>query len=231
MTSTSAWGSSVPSVSTPLHWDELDADLGELAVAAGLGLLVPELRALVPDLPRRGRPVLGVRAAHRSGQFRAQGQVLRRVALVEEVEHLLGDDVGRLTQALEDAEIFEDRRHDLTETGELGLTRESVDQGATTPGLGREDVARALGGFEGRLGHSPRGYRSPSPSLRVIREGWTTPAAVSCARRRGGCGRRRRPTRRRRARTTPSRAGSRRRARTRTASWRPRRRRSRSRRR
>ena len=37
----------------------LDADLGELAVAAGLGLLVAELGPLVPDLPRRGRPVLG----------------------------------------------------------------------------------------------------------------------------------------------------------------------------
>ena len=53
----------------------LDADLGELAVAAGLGLLVAELGPLVPDLPRRGRPVLGKGAAHRCGEFWPEGKV------------------------------------------------------------------------------------------------------------------------------------------------------------
>ena len=146
----------------------LDADLGELAVAAGLGLLVAELGPLVPDLPRRGRPVLGKGAAHRCGEFWPEGKVLRRITLVEEIEHLLGDDIGRLTQPLEDAEVLEDRRHDLTEACEFGLLRERVDQRPATTRLGRQDVTRALGGSEGRLGHEGSGYRSPLPSLRVF---------------------------------------------------------------
>ena len=94
--------------------------------------------------------------------------MLRRVTLVEEIEHLLGDDIGRLAQPFEDAEVLEDRRHDLTEACEFGLLRERVDQRPATTRLGRQDVTRALGGSEGRLGHEGSGYRSPLPSLRVF---------------------------------------------------------------
>ena len=169
----------------------LDADLGELAVTAGLGLLVPELGTLVPDLPRRGGSMLGKGAAHRRSEFRPEGEMLRRVALVEEVEHLLGDDVGRLAQPLEDAEVLEDRRHDLAEACEFGLLRERADQRPAATRLGRQDVTRALGGFEGRLGHEGSDYRPPLPSLRVFLSVMRSPVPAPGTRREVRSGRRR----------------------------------------
>ena len=73
--------------------------------------------------------------------------MLRRLALVEEVEHLLGDHVGRFTEPLEHPEVFEDGRHDLTETSEFSLRGERVDEGPAAGRLGRQDVI-ALRGFE-----------------------------------------------------------------------------------
>ena len=74
--------------------------------------------------------------------------MLRRITLVEEIEHLLGDDIGRLTQPLEDAEVLEDRRHDLTEACELGLLRERVDQRPATTRLGRQMSRVPLGALK-----------------------------------------------------------------------------------
>src|SRR5207244_2662355 len=54
--------------------EHLHAELVVLAVAAPLGLLVAEVRGEVPDLPRRGGPVLDVGPHHRSRPFGAEGQ-------------------------------------------------------------------------------------------------------------------------------------------------------------
>ena len=139
--------------------EDLDPHLGELPVAPGLGLLVAELRALVPDLPRRHRSVLRVGPTDAGGQLGPQRESLRWVALVVEVEHLLGHDVGGLTQPSEHPEILEDRRDDFTEATQRRLVGEPIHERATPARFGREDVAGAFGGTEGRFGHSRSGYR------------------------------------------------------------------------
>ena len=97
--------------------EHLDADLVELAVAAALRLLVPELRPGVPDLPRRRRPVLHERPAHAGGQLGPQRDVT--AALVDEVVHLLRHHVGGVADALEHAEVLEQRRDHLPVAGRL----------------------------------------------------------------------------------------------------------------
>ena len=101
--------------------EHLDAHLVELAIPATLRLLVAELRARVPDLPRRGRAVLHERPAHRGGELGPQRDV--PAALVDEVVHLLGDHVGGVADALEHAEVFQQRRDDLPVAGTLGHLR------------------------------------------------------------------------------------------------------------
>ena len=95
--------------------ERLRPDLVELAVAAGLGRLVAEERPLVPHLPRRGGAVLGEGAAYRGRALGPQRQVA--VAAVEELVHLLADHVGALADAGENAEVLEDRRLQVAESG------------------------------------------------------------------------------------------------------------------
>jgi hypothetical protein len=74
--------------------EDLDADLVELAVATALGLLVTEVRTGVPRLERKCRPVLDEGAAHARRLLGTECDMAP--ALVDEVVHLLGDDVGGL---------------------------------------------------------------------------------------------------------------------------------------
>ncbi len=135
---------------------DLDVDLVELAVAAPLRLLVAEHRAGEPHLPRRHRAVLGVGATHAGRDLRAQGDVA--TALVDEVVHLLGDDVGGLAHTVEHAEVFQQRGDDLPVTRRLDQAGEPVDEAAPAGRLRREDVAHPRAGLE--LGHVIPRYRS-----------------------------------------------------------------------
>jgi hypothetical protein len=128
--------------------EHLHADLVELAVPAGLGLLVAEVGPGVPDLPRRDRAVLGEGPAHTGGLLGPQRDVA--VALVDEVVHLLRDDVGGVPEPEEDPEVLEHRRDDALVPGGLDGVGEDVRERAPAPGLGRQDVAGTRAGLETR---------------------------------------------------------------------------------
>ena len=160
--------------------DDLDVDVGVGASRCtrrptwwcwrsrpACGLLVPERGRGVPDLPRHRRPVLHVGPGDRRRALRAQRDVA--AALVLEVVHLLGDDVGALADALEHADVLEHRRLDQPvpeaprEPGERGQQRLPAGR------LRGQHVLRALGGTEVRtLGHGGRGYRSPATAPKSI---------------------------------------------------------------
>ncbi len=135
----------------------LHVQLVVLAVAAGLGPLVAEGRRHRPDLPGHRRAVLHECPHDARGHLRPQRQVTRRVALVEEVVHLLAHDVGRLPDPLEDPDVLEHRVDDQAVPARLHPLRKPGDQRLVGARVRGEDVERALGGLEG-LGHG-------SPSL------------------------------------------------------------------
>ena len=58
-----------------VHTEGFDVDLVELAVSTALGLLVPEVGAGAPRLPRRRRAVLDEGPAHAGGELRPQRHV------------------------------------------------------------------------------------------------------------------------------------------------------------
>ena len=146
--------------------DALDAHLVVLPQPAGLGLLVAERRRGVPDLPRRRRAVLDVRPGHRRGALRAQGDVA--AALVLEVVHLLGDDVGALADALEHPDVLEHRRLDqavAVAPGDRAKVASRASQRADSGGrtscvpLGARKSGRSAMAAEGT--GAPRQPRSP----------------------------------------------------------------------
>ena len=140
--------------------DALDPDLVVLAQPARLRLLVAERRRGVPDLPRHRRAVLDVGPRHRRGALGAQGDVA--AALVLELVHLLGDDVGALADPLEHLDVLEHRRLDQAVAVGVRDPGEGGQQGLPPRRLGRQHVLGALGGTEvGTLGHGERGYRRP----------------------------------------------------------------------
>ena len=141
--------------------ERLDVDLVELAEAAALGLLVAELRPGAPHLPRQRRAVLDERPADGRRQLGAQGDVA--AALVDEVVHLLADDVSRRPDALEHAEVLDQRRHDLAVAGRLDDIGEDLDEAAPPVRVRRQDVAHPGAGLE--LGHGWQIYRRRSQSL------------------------------------------------------------------
>ncbi len=153
-------------VEVPQEADDLDVEVGVgraegfdpelvvLAVAPGLGPLVPEARSGVPDLPGRGRTVLDEGPHHRRRALRPQGQVA--VALVLEVVHLLADDIGALAHAGEHAELLEHGALHEPVAGPTHVSGEPGDEGLPPGRLGRKDVAGAHRGLE-RLGSGHRG--------------------------------------------------------------------------
>src|SRR5581483_11370878 len=102
---------------------DLRADLPELAVAAALRALAPELRADVIELLQRSglaHLVLDVGADDAGGGFRPERERLRLLAggarPILPGEHLLGDDVGLLAHAAgEELGGFDHGRADLAE--------------------------------------------------------------------------------------------------------------------
>ena len=134
--------------------EHLDTDLVELAVPAALGLLVPEVRARVPRLPRRQRMVLDERPAHAGGPLRPQRDVT--VTLVDEVVHLLGDDVGRLADPREDPDVLEQRGDDLAVAGGLDDLGEHGREASPACGFGRRGCRASPGssGIPARLSHA-----------------------------------------------------------------------------
>ncbi len=145
--------------------EHFDAHLVELAVPPPLRLLVAELRAGVPDLPRRERAMLHERPADGRGELGSQRDVA--AAFVDEVVHLLGHHIGGVADALEHTKVLQQRRDDLAVAGALRELREDVHEAAPAGRFGRKDVAHPGAGLE--LGHKCQGYRSPfhpSPALR-----------------------------------------------------------------
>ena len=130
--------------------EHFDADLPVLPVPALLRPLVAEVGRDVPDLPRRDRLVLSERTGHRGSPVGAQGEV--PAALVGEVVHLLANRVGARAQLLHDFDVLEDGRDEHPEAGAPRPHRERRDQCLPAVGLRREDIVRAVGRGERRLG-------------------------------------------------------------------------------
>ena len=126
--------------------ERLGPDLVELAVAAGLGRFVTEERPLVPDLPRRGGTVLRECPAHRRRALRAQCQVA--IAAIKELVHLLADHIGALPDAREDADVLEDRRLQVAESGAVRCRDERAQQRHPATRFGWRQVVRPDGGPE-----------------------------------------------------------------------------------
>ena len=129
------------------HAEELDADLPELPVPAGLRLLVAELRPGVPEPDRPGpvlEPVFDERPHDARRVLRPQRQ--RAALAVREGVHLLVDDVRRLAdRAREELRRLEDRRADLAVAVEPKTRRAVGLDGGELLAVGRQEVVRALG--------------------------------------------------------------------------------------
>jgi hypothetical protein len=113
--------------------DRLDADLGELPVAAFLGPLLAEGGPEVPHLPEvllREEPLLDQRPDRPGRQLGPQRVGALLVVRIAEGEHLLLDDVGRLAARLvEERGVLEDRRADLL----VAESRERLARGLLQP--------------------------------------------------------------------------------------------------
>ena len=163
--------------------DGLDADLVVLAEPARLRALVAERRGGVPDLPRRGRVVLDEGPGHRRGALGPQRDVA--AALVLEVVHLLGDDVGALADALEHADVLEHRRLDQPVAVAAGERRRTWPSSASqrADSGGRTSWVPLGARKDGRSGMASEATGRPSRAPKSVDAG--------SARRRGGRPRRR----------------------------------------
>ena len=123
----------------------LDAQLVVLSKPPGLRLLVPERRGQIPRLERGERTLLDEGPGDRCRPLGPQGEVTRRVRLVEEVVHLLGDDVGRGTEAFEHRQVLEQRSHGQAVPVLFGDRRERGDGGGPASRLGWERAVQELG--------------------------------------------------------------------------------------
>ena len=146
--------------------DHLDSELMVLAIAALLWTFVAEARRGVEDLPRLGRTVLDEGTHHRGRAFGAQRQA--PPALVGELVHLLGHDVGRLADPLKNLDVLERRRDQQAVAEGRGSLRERTHNRLEAVGLRWDDVVSALGRAKhltwvrpvGR--HGGRAYRRPA---------------------------------------------------------------------
>ena len=86
------------------------------------------------------------------------------VALVVEVVHLLGHDVGRLTDPAEHTEIFHQRWNDQFVSGGFDDVGEDRCEGAPATGFRCEDVTHPWARLE--RWHGQPGYRRPLDSPR-----------------------------------------------------------------
>ncbi len=136
--------------------DRLDADLLQLAVPAGLRLLVAEERPGVADLHRQlaaVEAVLDHRAHHARGALGTQRH--RAVAAVGEGVHLLAHDIGRLPDpACEQRGVLEHRQFDVAVAGTTRCVGERVPDPPEVRRVRREVVRDAPGGLKCSA-HSP----------------------------------------------------------------------------
>ena len=127
--------------------DRLDADLLQLAVAAGLRPLVAEERARVTQLDRQRAAVQAVfdhRAHHPGGALRPQRH--RAVAAVGEGVHLLGHHVGGFADAAgEQRGVLEDGQLDVAVAGPPGGVEQAVAHRDELRRIRRDVVRDALG--------------------------------------------------------------------------------------
>ena len=89
--------------------------------------------------------MLGEGTAHRRRSLRSEGELA--VAAVGELVHLLADDVGALSDPLEDADVLEGRGLQRPEAEPSRHLLVEVEEGQDPLGVGREDV----GGADRRL--------------------------------------------------------------------------------
>ncbi len=102
-------------------------------------------------------------------------------ALVFELVHLLGDDIGRLPHAEEHLEVLEDRGDDQAVAEAPGSTAERVDERGEPVRRRREDVVGPLRrpedvarGGRGSVGHGDRAYRPSNHGNRVSAQAFET---------------------------------------------------------
>jgi hypothetical protein len=134
--------------------DGLDVELPELPVATRLRAVVAEHRADLVDLHRL-RPglhaVLDVGADDARGRLRAERPRLRLLRARGDPEQLLLDDVGDLAHAaLEDRRLLEHGGLDAAVAVARGEVRGQPLEPGPAGRLGRQQVARAPRGLEGR---------------------------------------------------------------------------------
>ena len=118
-----------------------------LPEATRLRALVPEVRGRVPDLPWSGRTMLDVGAGDRRGAFGPERKV--SIPLVEEVVHLLANNVGAFAHSVEHTDFFEHRALDESVSGATDLRGEVGDEALPAGRFGRQDVAGSHRGLEG----------------------------------------------------------------------------------
>ena len=136
--------------------DRLDADLLQLAEAAGLRALVAEERPGVAQLDRQPAPVEAVLDDRTHDARRALGaQGDRAPAAVVERVHLLGDDVGRLAHATGvERGVLEDRQLDVRVAGAVGLADQRVaDRRELRPDVLRDALGRGEAAGRDRRAH------------------------------------------------------------------------------
>jgi hypothetical protein len=149
----------------------LHTDLIELTLTSTLRLLVAEIRTRVPRLVRKGGSMLDERPAHARCLLRTERNM--PAAAINEVVHLLGDDVGRLTDPREDADVLQDWGDDLLIPSRADHRHEGAIEGSPSGCVITQEVSHPRRGAEGR--HAAR-------------------IPVNPDRPRGPCGRRRTPS-------------------------------------
>src|ERR1019366_5774693 len=138
--------------------DRLDVELPELAVAAGLGAVIPEHRAGHRQLDRLRpglHPMLDIGAHDTGGRVRPERPRFALIAAVGDPEELLLDDVSDSAHAtLEDGGLLEHRRLDLAVAIAPGQVRGNGLEAPEGRPFRGQQVAGAAWGAEG--GHGPK---------------------------------------------------------------------------
>ena len=121
--------------------DRLHAKLMVLAHAASLGPFVAEMGRRVKDLPRHRWPVLNKCPHDRCSALWPQSELA--IALVGELVHLFGDDIGAFTDASEHTEVLKHRTDDQAVPVQPSLRRKDGEQRLPPIGLWRHHVVSA----------------------------------------------------------------------------------------
>ena len=158
----------------------LGANLPVLAEPPALGRLVAEHRGQIPQLHRLRQlvhAVLGIGAGHGRRALRAQGDAAP--APVVEGVHLLAHDVGGGADAAhEDLGLLEGRGDHTAEAVRGHDARGHALDERAYPALGRQDVARALGGPWGHLYRLPVCFSHRRIAMRCATRSSSMPSGI-----------------------------------------------------